>query len=333
MIMKKKRYMITLVCCLAMCVSLALTACNRGSIADGDNMSGESNGTGAVQEREWVYVPEVFTVGERYVDYDRMQPVGDTFCYVLQAENGEKSICRYSLTDRELVSVPIEWPEGGKIWDCGVLSFTQDQGLYMTANVYPSDYSQMKRFLCRFDAEGNCLFSKDITEQAGRGVSLDRLAMDREGRIYIVVADKEEILLYDGDGSYHGSVSYGPSESTAPVRIKGACDGGDGKFYVCVSKESMEIPGENKGRTDGANTRCTLMELDFESARLLEVAANIPNINGLCPGSDDSGNQYDLLLYDNRAVYGYRFDAQKSDSGSAGEELFVWMDSDINGYA
>lgn len=330
--MKKKRYMITLVCCLSICVSLFLTACNRGSIADGDNMPGESNAGGAVQEREWVYVPEVFTVGEGYADYDQMQPVGDTFCYVLQAENGEKSICRYSLTDRELVSVPIEWPEGGKTWDRGERFFTQDQNLYMTANVYSSDNGQMKRFLCRFDAEGNCLFSKDITEQAGRGVSLDRLTVDREGRIYIVVADKEEILLYTGDGNYHGSVSYGSSESTSSVRIQGACDGEDGKFYVLVSKESKDIPGGNKGRADAANTRCTLMELDFESAKLREVAGNLQNINGLCPGSDDSDNQFDLLLYDNRAVYGYRFDAQKNDSGSAGEELFVWMDSDINGY-
>lgn len=51
----------------------------------------------------------------------------------------------------------------------------------MTANVYPSDYSHMKRFLCRFDSEGNCLFSRNITEQAGRGASLDRLAVDGGG--------------------------------------------------------------------------------------------------------------------------------------------------------
>lgn len=346
--MKKKRYMITLVCCLAMSVSLLLTACSRRSTADGDNLPGESNAGGVVQEREWVYVPEVFTVGEGYADYDQMQPVGDTFCYVLQAENGEKSICRYSLTDRELVSVPIEWPEGGKTWDRGERFFTQDQDLYMTANVYSSNNGQMKRFLCRFDAEGNCLFSRDITEKAGRNVSLCKLTMDEQGRLYIFL-DNGEILLYDGDGSYQGSVSYSSSESAASVRIKGACDGGNGKIYILISKENLEIPGGNKGRTDGVNTRCTLMELDFESARLLEVAGNLQNINGLCPGtrrgsdsagrdgdsagvSDDSDNRFDLLLYDNRAVYGYRFDAQKSDSGSAGEELFVWMDSDINGY-
>ncbi|MDE5588063.1 MAG: extracellular solute-binding protein, partial [Acetatifactor sp.] len=79
-----------------------------------------------------------------------------------------------------------------------------------------------------------------------------------------------------------------------------------------------------------------------ENARLLDTAENLPNINGFWSGirrgsdsdggHDDSDSRYDLLLYDDRAVYGYKFDAQKSDSGLVGEELFIWMDSDINGY-
>lgn len=362
--------------CVVMGAVIFLTACGKAGTSGENNISDENNPAGVVQkqeqgqnqvsDKEWVYVPEVFTVGEGYADYENMQPVGDTFCYVLQgdAAGSGKNICRYSLTERELTTVSINWPEGGNDWDAGYRFFTQDQGMYMTANVYPADNSSMKRFLCRFDPEGNCLFSRDITEQAGRNVSLRSLTVDEQGRIYIFL-DNGEILLYTGEGEYHGSVSYSAPEKQVQVRVKGACDGGDGKFYVCISKERLEIPGEAipLGRTEGANTRCTLMELDFENARLLEAAENLPNINGICSGirrisdsagrgndsveqgsnsadgngnpageSDDPDSRYDLLLYDDRAVYGYRFDALKSDSGSAGDELFIWMDSDINGY-
>ena len=328
---------------LTACVSLFLTACGRvdtvsdGGISDENNI----NVSPITPGREWVYVPEVITVGDERADYGRMQLVSDAFCYVSlgeDVENSVRNICRYSLSDRELRRIPLDWPEGGANWDLGKRYFTQDQGLYMTANVYSADYGSMKRFLCRLDSEGNCLFSKDITEQAGRDVSLDRLAVDAQGRIYIFV-DNGEILLYTGDGDYHGSVSYSSPDSPAPAWIVGACDGADGKYYVCIGRRSVDIAG---GNTEGNDARCSLIELDFESAKLFEIAENLPDINGLCAGrqpdegfigeSDDSGNRYDLLLYDNIAVYGYNFAAQKSDSGSAGEELFVWMDSDINGY-
>ena len=323
------------ICYLMLCVSLFLTACSKDGtldndgISDHDTISSTNSVSYITQGREWVYVPEVITVGDERANYERMQPVGDSFCYVSlgeETENSVRNICQYSLTDRELKCIPIDWPEGGNNWDVGYRFFTQDHDLYMTANVYPSDYSSMKRFLCRLDPEGNCLFSKDITEQAGRGVSLRELFVDGQGRIYIFV-DNGEILMYTGDGDYHGSVSYSSPESPVPAQIKGACEGADGKIYVCVSKGSMNIAGGNTEGQDDEDARCTLMEIDFENARLLEVAANLPNVNGLC-----AGEQYDLLLYDNRAVYGYSFAAQKSNSGSAGEELFVWMDSDINGY-
>ena len=332
------------VCCLMLCVALFLAACSKDSTSDYEAVSNESTVSYIAQEREWVYVPEVITVGDARADYERMQPVGDTFCYVSlgeDIENSVRNICRYSLTDRELKRVPLNWPEGGNNWDVGYRFFTRDQGLYMTANVYPTDYSSMKRFLCRFDSEGNCLFSKDITEQAGRNVSLRGLTVDDQGRLYIIL-DNGEILLYTGDGDYHGSVRYSSPENQVPANIKGACEGADGKFYVCIGQGNMNIAGWNTEGAEGEGARCTLMEIDFENIRLLEVASNLPNINGLCAGrqpngdsaggSDDPDNRYDFLLYDDRAVYGYRFDAQKSNSGSAEEELFIWMDSDINGY-
>ena len=326
------------ICCLMLCVSLFLTACGADDTSENDVIEIESmvpDGIHITQEREWVYVPEVFTLEDERADYGRMQPVGDAFCYVLlggDTENSAKSICRYSMTDQELTTVPINWPEGGNDWDVGYRFFTQDQNLYMTANVYPASGS-MKRFLCRLDLEENCLFSKDITEQAGSNVSIHGLTVDSQGRLYIFL-DNGEILLYASDGDYHGSVSYDSSANQETAQIQGACEGADGRFYVCVSQGSISIPGENEQGTDGI--RCTLMELDFENTRLTEAAGNLPNINGLCGGirrsrdsaeqdgdstkeSDGLDGQYDILLYNDSAVYGYSFDAQKSGSGSLGE--------------
>lgn len=338
--------------CLMVCVSLFLTACggsgifgrdgisDSDSISERDGTSGENSisGEGAASyiepDREWVYVPEVFTVDSRqYVDYERMQPVGDTLCYVSRGEDtqsGVKSICRFSLADGGFQSVPIHWPEGGNDWEVGSRFFTQDQGLYMTANVYSAG-SGMKRFLCKIDSEGNCLFSRDITEQAGRNVSLHGLIVDGQGRSCLYL-DNGEILLYTGEGEYHGSVGYRSSDSQVPAQVRGACVGTDGGLYICVGRERVNIAEGDAEGTD--SVRCALMEIDFENVRLLEIAGNLPNINGLCRESSqgsDSVGQYDLLLYDEKAVYGYRFDT-KSDSESPGEELFRWMESDVNGY-
>lgn len=329
-------------CCLMLCVSMILTSCSRDSQSDNNNISNERVVSNVVAPKgEWVYAPKVFTVGDVRADYERMQPVGDAFCYVSLGEesgNGTKSICQYSLADGKFKSVPIDWPEGGNDWDAGYRFFTQDYGLYMTANVYPASGS-MKRFLCRFDLEGNCLFSKDISEQAGGNVSIHELTADSQGRIYIFL-DNGELLLYTSGGDYHGSISYNSPGNQVAVQIRGACEGAAGRVYFCIAKESKNIAGSNKGGTAGV--RCGLMEVDFENARLLEIAGNLPNINGLCTGtrqdgafigeSDESDLQYDLLLYDNGGVYGYRIETQKDNSGSAGEKLFFWLDSDINGY-
>ncbi len=368
---------------LAVCALLLLTACGGDDTAGGNlpgnsfgSDSGGSNAAGSAQKREWAYVPEVIVMEDEHADYERMQLVGNTLCYVSQgADDGSsaKVICRYSLADRELESVPLDWEEGGQNWDVGVRFFDQDCNVYLTANVYPADYSSLTRFLCKFDPEGNCLFSRDITGQLGRDSSLDRLTVDRQGRLYLF-ADDGEIFLYTGEGEYHGSVSCSSSDSPVSVQVRGACDGADGKYYVCVSKGSVDITGESAGGKAGADARCTLMEIDFEGVRMSEVARDMPDIKGICAGKRQGGDsagqggnpavqggdsagqggdsavpkdsdgqddpsggqydfpQYDILLYDEKAVYGFDLAAWEKNPGSAGEELFSWMDSDINGY-
>ncbi|MCM1027091.1 MAG: extracellular solute-binding protein [Roseburia sp.] len=360
--MKNRSYILKF--CLVVCLALLLTACGGESAPDWseETVEGDKELYNGTQEQEWVYLPEVITVGDERADYGRMQPVGNTLCYVQQGgetvDDG-KNICRYSLTDQKLTRIPVDWPEGGKDWDVGARFFAQDS-LYLTANVYPADYGSMKRFLCKFDLEGNCLFSREITEQAGRDVSLRGLTADEQGRLYLFL-DSGELLFYTGDGDYHGSVKFSDPESLTFAWLRGSCDGADGKFYVCIGQESVNLTGQNM--EEKADVRCSLMEVDFENARLAEAAGNLPDINGICRGllrgdrsagqegdSDvqgsglteqdgdplekrsDSDSWYDLLLWDDWAVYGYRFDAQKNDSSSLGEKLFTWMDCDINGY-
>ena len=113
--------------CLTVCVSLLLTACGKDSAAGGDGEAGsgeaERQVTGGSESgesivpgtpgREWVYVPEVITVGDSRADYDGMGLVGDEICYISmsgEAEDEAQKICRYSLTDRELDRLDIQWP-------------------------------------------------------------------------------------------------------------------------------------------------------------------------------------------------------------------------------
>ena len=60
-------------CCLLVCLSMFLTSCSKDSVSDNDDISSErivSNVT--TPKREWVYVPEVFTVENGNADYERM---------------------------------------------------------------------------------------------------------------------------------------------------------------------------------------------------------------------------------------------------------------------
>ncbi|MCM1186372.1 MAG: extracellular solute-binding protein [Lachnoclostridium sp.] len=311
--------------CLLVCLSVFLTACGAGISNDksDNNVSGKGNSSNAAKEREWVYVPERMVIKDEKADYEEMNLIGDKVCYV--SMNGEssdevKSVCRYSLSDRELTQAPIEWPMEGSHRDVVTYAFNPDLSVWLIVNVYPADFSKMSRFLCKFDAEGKSIFSQDVTKQLGSGISMGCMALDRQGRIYIFsneYSDQPGIWLYAADGSYYGMISYGSWEN---VQVKGAVCGEDGKVYACISK------GENP-------EYCTLVELDFEKMQLTEVIADFPNVNGFSMISSaenqakqmgESVHQYDFLLYDKDYAYAY--------DGQTAEELFFWMDSNINGY-
>ena len=72
--------------------------------------------TDALQNREWIYVPERISIPDSAADYGRMQLCGDAVCYITtnQVESSEdKYICKYSLTEKELRKIPIAWEDDG----------------------------------------------------------------------------------------------------------------------------------------------------------------------------------------------------------------------------
>lgn len=371
----KKRHF---TCCLMVSI-LLLTACstktggmNAGGTADGQSVSGEGNISSAdTQESEWVYVPEFLTVEGTRVDYGSMQLIGDTACYLTR--NGETEeepdrIGRYSLTDRKLTDAPIQWALEEKNLDICSYVFNPDSSVWLIVNAYPEDYSQLKRYLCKFDSEGKELITQDVTKQLTKDISLGSIALDSRGRLYVFsgeYTDQAGIWLYDKDGTYHGAIacdSSGNPSQEENILAKGTLEGEDGKFYVCIRK------GDHSEHS-------SLLELDFDHCQLTEVTTDFPNVSGFCQGGQSAGtatgtdnapsgkagdsagtpgdirtdvdsmtrangmtatdnilSAYESIAWDSTAVYGYNLSTQKSDAGAALEKLFLWTDSDVNGY-
>lgn len=313
-------------CCLALFVSLFLTTCGNSpdsgntarevneesSSAGNDSM--EAKTSSAVQTPEWVYVPQILTIGTEDVDYDDIYLANDTFCYLSRGgdvENAVCNICQYSISGQNLETIPIGWLEDVGNREIGGYAFTGDCSLYAIANVYSSGYSQMSRILCQFDPEGKQILSQDITEQVDRNMSVSGMAVDTQGRSYIFTYDSG-IFLYEADGSFHGSITHDSSERTT---LKDTANGNDGNLYACFGKESDP-------------DYCMLAKVDFEAGQIVEIDNTLSGIMGFSAGAAQDGNpahQCDFLLYDDSHVYTYDMAAQECG------ELFSWLDSDING--
>lgn len=316
---------------LMMFVPFVLSSCGTDhavSESFSDNtVSAESNGSDtakiaeseietspSAQTPEWIYVPQSLAMEGESIDYAHIRLAGDTLCYLSRGgdmENAVREVFHYSLADRKLTTVPIEWPDESGNSELGVYAFAEDQSLYATINSYSSDYSQMKRLLCKFDPEGKILFSQDITEQLGSSASVSGMTADGQGQVYLFTHEGS-ILLYHEDGSHGGSAAYDSPENTM---VKDAATGNDGKPYVLLSR-------------DDDPDYCMLAEVDFETGQITKIGDELPDIKGFCPGGTQDGDpahQCDFLLYDASSVYTYNMAAQEM------EELFSWLDSDING--
>lgn len=318
------------VCCLILWGILSVAACSRGADDSLEHEVRENQADGSseafvTQEQEWVYVPEAIEIGGGgSYEYSNMRLVGDDICYIERTQATGESlsyICRYSVTDGKLKRIPVKWQEGGDSnWEIGVYYFDQNHDTWLITHVYSSDFGKMQRFLCRFDAEGNCVASWEITEQAGGDVYISDFVVDSQGRSYLFTYEKG-ILLYDSEGNYGNAVTYAAVGNPEDAEVQAVDVGADGRVYVCI--DSMSSPGH-----------CVLAEVDFEKGRLVKLIEDCGDVMGFCVVTEQLGDWaagYDFLFYDAFLVYGYGLSNRTSGFAQDREELFGWMDSDVNG--
>ena len=275
---------------------LGVSACGKsGDSADG------------TKPKEWAYVPEFLTIEEDNVSYYDMQLVGENLYYLSydwdeSTQTSSQSVCKYSLADKALTKTPITWAEDVGYQSLNRGTFLEDGSFYAIMDSYTEDYSQSWQHLTKFDAQGQQIFSQDITDLL-QGSYADGLVVDGEGRVYL--SGDGVVWLVDAEGVSKGSVKL---EGTN-VWIDSMGNGSDGKVYLGYSSY------------DGNNSTYTLCEIDFEGARLGNSYKDFPRGNN----GFFRGTEYDFLIHDGMKVYAYDLEKQKK------EELFDWLDSDING--
>lgn len=257
------------------------------------------------QKKEWAYVPEFFTVEGEGADYYAMQLVGEAFYYMSyewnEATGSSHGICKYSLADRKVTKIPLKMAQDGN-QNLNRGSFAADGSMCAILYTYSEDYSEQEIALTKFDAEGNQIFSKKL-DDISENTYIDITVADGQGRLYLNVDGK--ILLYDAEGNGKGSIQVANAGNTWFNNL--VC-GRDGKVYVSCSSY------------DGKNSTHTLYELDFDGAKLGKAYENVPQGGILA-----AGKEYDFLMSDGMAVYGYDLAKQEK------THLFDWLDSDING--
>lgn len=333
----------------------------------GKEESVESDSTAA----KWVWVPEYVTIeGEGFTYYDTKVEGGSlcTVVYDFDETTGisTRSLGRYSLEDGSFVKTPIQWEETGDSgWNINAYAMNEDGGFtavvsVMTYDGYPGaedntdeegeaegetgseagaggedggqeeagaggeDSGQEEAgagavigapveyrenmYLSRFDKDGKTLFTVDISEQLDSedGVSYVRsVALDEQGRVY--VAADSSILLYDQEGNYKGTVSL---SGGADSWVEAMGQGRDGKVYLCSYNREADAGGY------------ALTEIDFDGVKTGAVYKNFPRSNG---ETLVKGKEKDFLVYDGDGLYEYDLATQTK------EEVFRWLDSDING--
>lgn len=283
--------------------ALALTAAMTVALA----ACGNTDTSGDNTKKEWIYVPEFISIDEEGVSYYEMQLAGDNLCYISwnwDEETGENTqdICRYSLADRTLASVPISWPEEGN-HNLNGYTIGEDGSLYGIVRSYSEDYSEVKQQIVRFDAEGKNIFLKDISDRLGEDSWVQTIKTDGEGRLYL--SGNDQIWLFDGEGNYKNSISLA---SLGDVWINDIGCGKDGKVYVSYNDYS------------GASRDSVMAEIDFDGARLGENYENFPSNGSFGPGIEK-----DFLVQDSKGIYEYDLKKQQK------ELVLEWLDSDING--
>ncbi len=294
--------------------------------------------------KEWVYVPEFVDIKDENIPYYDVHYSGDSLYYIssiweeeteqqgsdqtpaseIPASSGwyeetgtfKEYLCRYSLTDGSVTKVLLDWGEQGKQdSNLGDMAFAPDGSMCAVVRSYSYDEATQtgtsKSGLAKFGADGKLLFSQDLMDKLDEGsrngyVYINGIAVDGEGRIYI--AGESKVVLFDGDGTYKGTVSVGNGMES---RIQSIGAGSDGKVYVSNFSYSADSAARE------------LIEIDFAGQKAGTAYGNLPDRNseGLTPGAEEGT----FLINDGSTLYEYRLADQTKTA------LFDWLDSDING--
>lgn len=278
-------------------------ACSRSNINDNS------------LQREWEYVPEVLEFDEK-ASFDSILLAGDFIYYFRNLnveENGEQVLCRYSLTDKQITSIPLNCPDDSD--STPIVSFfvdgnyniyviTQEEKLILNSN---EDY-ETKWSLYKFDEKGNGIFSQDIITSSDNERPFS-VAADEQERIY--VAGDTSVWCYDAKGNVQGRISVG----TSACKIVGMGCSGDGKVYVSYY-DSFGKPVQLD------QMDYSLAELDYENRRISTVYTDFPQCNS---GRLSPGGNSDFLAFNDSSVYRYDLTTQTS------ELVLDWIDCNIEG--
>ncbi|MCM1189555.1 MAG: extracellular solute-binding protein [bacterium] len=283
-------------------LTLSLAACG----------SADGNGSGQWQPPEWVYVPEYMELSDD-ISYWSMQPVGEYLYYETSyndEETGEwkQGVGRYSLADQSKENIALD------IGDASINSMAVAEDGSVCALLYYWESDELTgefdswQALTKYDSTGAQVWQTNLKSvMEDNNISyVSEMTADAQGRVYLT--SESQVLLFDETGAFRGIVDVGSGVNSW---IQNMGKGKDGKVYVMAYSYN------------GTSSSYTLSEIDFEKKAVGASYENFPSGNG--SGSLSTGVEYDFLVMDNNALYGYNLADQNT------ELLFRWMDSDING--
>ncbi len=301
--MKVKKSMLKKVLSLGLCAAMtvSLAACGK---QDAKDSSGD--------KKDYVYVPEYVALGgDENSSFNNVSVKGNALYYMNymwdeETMTSSETLCEYSLEDGSVKEIALPAMENGGI---SCYEVDADKNVYMVL----SDYSTGKvdeegfgiadYFLNKCDSQGNILFQVDITETvngAGEYAYVQDMAVDAQGNIYICMESTAILVNSNGEELETVEVMSG--------WINSMSTGKDGKVYICYYGNS-------------ANGGLVLSEVDFAGKKIGATYKNFPNMNGNLA----IGAEKDFLGHDGSVVYEYDMESQSY------EELFSWLDCDING--
>lgn len=264
--------------------------------------------------KDYIYVPEYIPLKEDKNSYFNNLMLKDNNLYysdyIWDEENytSQECIFQYSLEDGSVKQLPISLPENN-----GISGYSLDENgnvfmilsHYSPENVDADGNMKADMFLHKYDAKGELVWEKDITSIINSKEEyryIRGLFVDEQGRMYACM--ERDVLLFDTEGEMQGSVTIEDGW------INNIGMGKDGKMYIGYYDYTSATGG------------MVLSEIDFQGKKIGTTYQNIPNTSneGLAWGITK-----DFLFSDGSKVYEYELATQTH------EELFTWMDSDIDG--